>query len=348
VTSTNALRAQLLVATRGLAVVVVLVLLAGSALAGAGWLYTHPETTTVDRDRPTLTVQSSVSTGAVVTRDTRLHDQGQRLADQPVYFLDSMPVANLSLVTTAGEVEATPVSQRLRLRIRATHDGTVFWERARTIASTDGRAGTSAGAVRSNATLDVAALRDRLRDISAAVSDGGSVGAALTYRARYETADGPAAVNDTVPISVDGGTYEFGTGAAEETHTDPVTERYVTARHDAGAAGLALLGLFALGLAVVVNRERELLADRDLGPLRRRIDAERHADWVSRGSLDDVARAETVRLDSLTDLVDVAIDSDRRVVHDPDRGTYAVLVGDTCYRFDYTGRWRYNGPLTRF
>jgi len=58
-------------------------------------------------------------------------------------------------------------------------------------------------------------------------------------------------------------------------------------------------------------------------------------EWISVGKIPEETRFQTtIRVDNLGDLVDIAIDSNRRVIRDDFRDLYAVLLEETMYTFE--------------
>jgi hypothetical protein len=91
--------------------------------------------------------------------------------------------------------------------------------------------------------------------------------------------------------------------------------------------GLAVLGALRFrGRLAVTDAEREHLAF---------VAARRaHDDWITRGRLTDEALAGPgAVVDSLEGLVDVAIDTDARVLEDPDRGHFVVRSGGIVFAY---------------
>lgn len=141
-------------------------------------------------------------------------------------------------------------------------------------------------------------------------------------------------------IDVDGNVYRFDGEGPHEESGEQLDEREVEATHGLlrSAAGpvLVALGLIGIvGLAIgryqgtltVSRAEREWLAYRTTY---REFDK-----WISTGHIaDDALPSSRVALDSLDGLVDVAIDSNRRVIHDRRRNSHLVIVDDTVYTYD--------------
>ena len=132
-----------------------------------------------------------------------------------------------------------------------------------------------------------------------------------------------------------GGTYSVATNVSGERAKQTRTPVEVPVETDPlsayGSLVAALLGLAGAGGLLWARREGKL----DLSPSTRtgiRLQGERNSfdEWISTGRVPPVGDDERiVVVDSLTDLVDVAIDSERRVIEDADSATYVVFDDGT-------------------
>lgn len=89
--------------------------------------------------------------------------------------------------------------------------------------------------------------------------------------------------------------------------------------------------MLCLGGAVWVRRFHR--RDVDVAVLRETLTRERFDEWISRGRVPKDTGQRSVYVESLEDLVDVAIDSSKRVIRDPERDQYVVIDGDIVYRY---------------
>ncbi len=56
-------------------------------------------------------------------------------------------------------------------------------------------------------------------------------------------------------------------------------------------------------------------------------------DWISRGKVPDLEFREEIKIDSLKDLVDLAVDLEKRVIYDEGKSTYYVFHEDILYTY---------------
>ena len=92
---------------------------------------------------------------------------------------------------------------------------------------------------------------------------------------------------------------------------------------------VALLGATTL---IAVRRSRGTI---DADRARVQLHRQRYDEWISRGALPETLGEWTtdISVDSLEALVDVAIDSETRVIYDPSVDRYAVVTAGATYVF---------------
>lgn len=322
-------RIRLSLARYGIVVAVVLALLAAAAIAGAVVTYTNPPVEEVTERTNQQAVATDVQSSARVVNDTELYSTGQVLRDQPAYFYDATPNLTLGVRTTVPADQSVEVSQRLSLRITGARDGEPFYQSRRVLIAR--QTATDSGSVRTNATVNMSALRRSVERTRAAIGAVGTLQVSMRLTVTYETDRYAGALNASSPVALAEEAYWLdGELAASRTHSESETRR-VTQSPDMTTVGLlGLLGIVLLAVAVVVRRESR---DIDYTSLRTELEHTRYEEWISSGEIPTKSENDYVRTESLEDLVDVAIDSNRRVIHDQDLNVYAVVQGNFVYYF---------------
>lgn len=338
------IRLKLYLASAGPRVVVALLVLAVAAFAGASVAYADPPTETVTEQRHPQTVSTELRSSAIVTNNTDLYENGTRLEGMPVYLRSAAPNLTLRLATDIPEGKDVTASQEMWLTYTAKHDGETFWRQRQPVASETAR--VSDGRMVTEATLRVAQVEDRLTQIRGKLGNVGQLSVALHTRVRYDTGRYQGNLSASTPLSVTGNAYWLGDGAAaERTHTATNRERHL----DEGrtfATPLPIIGrivvphgsvLFGtLGLACLLGavRIRQFLQrSPDEATLRDSLARARFEEWISRGRVPTDIGEHAVPIDSLAALVDVGIDSSKRVIWDPERDLYAVIDDEIVYRY---------------
>jgi hypothetical protein len=320
---------DLVIGQYGSTLAIGLVILGLVAFGGAAETYANPPVEEVTRNTNTQSVQTQVEETAVVINDTELYEEGQVLRDMPVYFYEASPDLTLRVRTDVPSDQTVTVSQRHVIRVRGIRNGETFYEDERLVAA--GKTQVSDGTAWSNTTLNMTEIRSYVSRKQSAVSGVGEFRATLDVNVAYETDRYSGTFNTSAPLVFTGGAYWIdGDLSASRTHSTPETQRTVESPDMTTVGGLSALGVGLIaGAAVVFRRSRRL----DPRAIETDLARSRYNEWISNGEIPTKSEKEYIRTDSLEDLVDVAIDSNRRVIYDRSLDAYAVVEGDLVYYF---------------
>lgn len=345
--------ADRLIVRGGLTVPVVLALIGAAALAGAFVTGATQETAEpaepVRPDPQPVNVQrvtGSVQTSAVVTNATALYDEGERLRDVPVYFYDSTPNVTFHVRTNVTGEGASPATLRTELTLvtLGTREGRVFFSDRETLAVGERR--IDRGPAWVNTTVNASAIRRTVRERREAVGVAGQLDTTLRLNVSYRTDEYRGNLTAQAPFAVAGRSYRVDGPLNVSTTEQQLPETTPTAipaseppeggggfSFTSTVLGLLAVGLGALGLAAAVGARYRRL---DHHAIRAEIARSRYDEWISRGEIPTKSEKEYIRTDTLEDLVDVAIDSGKRVIHDVELDAYAVVEGDLVYYYSPT------------
>jgi hypothetical protein len=339
-------------AVRLAAVLVVVGLIGGyltySALASPG---TQAETRQVSSWESTGTFDHR----ATVTDGAELFSEGTVLRNRSVYFRQVSPRLNGTFAysytaSDSGNLTAnTSVAVVLR-SIGESYDGnrTVYWHSERQIGSAT-RHLRSGERGQVGFSVNVSALRQRAGVIERRVGDTpGSPTVGVVARVNLSGSLNGRAVDRTrtyrLPVRFEQGVYRV-QSAGRQRHTGGRT-RTVAVPADPSPVerlgGPALLIVSGFGLAgLLVGRRTGRL---DVGEAERdriayRTAREEFDDWITRGRLSADAVADPqVRVDSLSGLVDTAIDTGERVIEDTGGDRLVVVSDGVTYVYDPPAR----------
>lgn len=336
-----------------------LVLVACLLLAAGGGFLTYqaqtaPETETRTEVAGTWSVETGFDHGADVASGTATFAAGDRLTNRSLYFSRITPVLDGEyVVTPRGDGGPTDGSVELRMVLEAVDGGAagqrgepvVYWRESETI-ETITVEGLAPGEERRVAfEANATALRQRITEIEEQLgASPGTTRVAIVAETGLEAtvADDRFvdARTDRLTIEPDGNTYgvERSMGGSQTYEATRTVEVPVEPSPLAvyGGPVLTLFGLLGAGVTAVARRNG-LFAVSDaertrLEFVRAREDLDK---WISTGSVPTDDDRTIAELDSLRDLVDVAIDSDRRVIERADATPrYVVLDDDVRYVFD--------------
>ena len=324
---------------------VVVLLLVVLAAAGGWWTYQVHAAPDVEREEVTVS-QWSTTTGydhsAVIANDSLVFEEGERVRDRPVYYVNLVEELDVayafSHTAPSGGVD---VRTDVRLAYRGTEGETVLWQYAEPLATADETNVTGGETHTVNATVDVEAVFATIQRIQRELGSAGSIQIRVVSSSTVDGTLGGQPVNATyesvMPITVTQQTLrvlELQTVDETTQRTDTV-ERTVEPGLAASAGSIATVVLSVLGLlgAAVARRQGRIRLTPDERELLELHQQEQEfAEWITRGTFPSERDYEaTILVDDLEGLVDVAIDSNRRVIQDEELGVSTVLDGEYIY-----------------
>jgi len=354
---TPILRLKYLFAQYWRVLVPALILVSAIAFAGAAvGAMSEQETQQRAVETDSMTVDTTLSTQATVTGNTTLYEDGETLVNMPVYLHTATPEMTIIAETNVPSDRTVSVTQQIVLELSATRNGEVFWRDTRTLAiDTED---VSNGTIRTEVSVDVQELtQEQLAAVTAEAGGIGTIEAELAVETLYDTGAYTGRTRARTPMGITNRAYEVDTPQTDEqTNTTTVVQDVPVTRSTVGITGASLTisertvglvgrsltvsgrtlggvfaGLGALVLAIVVW----LVARRieDFETFRERYTEIRYADWISQGKIPEAGSYVRVPVESLVDVVDIAIDSQKRVIHDPTRDAYAVVDDNHLYEF---------------
>ncbi|ARS90300.1 DUF5305 domain-containing protein [Natrarchaeobaculum aegyptiacum] len=329
-------------------VLVVIVLLAVS-LFGAYATYSSAaeQTATETKTVEAWSTTGGFDHGATVERENEVFEVGSELTDRTTYFTSISPALEGSFWYTYhaedGDVDASLELERVTRSVDEDGEEVVeHWrvnETLDTAAADSFEPGEELDASFSLDVQETANETDRIEE-----SLGGSPGTVETTIvasvSKTGVVDGdPVDRTETYELVVDTDTdvYTVDGPAHEERPVDETevveTERESVLPAPLGSTLLFVVSLLALG-AVVRAKATDRLAppEDELKRVRREYERETFDDWISRGSiLADEEPDTRIELETLEGLVDVAIDSNGRVIETDD--DFVVVDGETLYAY---------------
>lgn len=311
-----------------------LFLLTAAGFGVAGWVYAHPPTTEVTDHTHRQTVDRSLSTRAVVDGETGLYRRGTTLENQPVYLLDASPNQTL-LVETHLPVDDASAANRVELVYTASREGSVFWTRTVTLPGDTVRDGR---VVATRTPVSMSHVLSRVESHRDELGDAATVSVGVRVTTEYDLGRYEGTLSKTHPVEFGPKWYAISNGTASRTHSVPVTRTVKLPLRDEPTfvvplvVGVVALVAGALVVAVYYGRFGRTSSDELTTALHHR----RYEEWISRGTLPRTTSRTVVWVDTLEDLVDVAIDTGERVIYDSSVEGYAVLHENVGYYHDAT------------
>jgi hypothetical protein len=334
--------------------VVVVVALLALALLG-GWGAYGAVADDGDEEFEQRTVEAWSTTGgfdhsATVQEENEVFPVGTELSDRSMYFAEIAPELEATFAyaydAPDGDVAVSFEADRVIRSVGETDDEEVveYWAVNETIAQEEteslapGEEQTASFAVDVPETdAEAEAIQEDLNESAGDLEMVVEVQVAVEGTIDGESVDRVDSYE--MVLEPDDATYAVEAPAAEERSEERTEEIAVAGSSGFGGLGavvLALLGLgsvAALGVLGTARRKGTLAPSAaELERINERYEREEFDDWISRGRLPaDVRERSRIEIATLEDLVDVAVDCDRRVLEDERDGRYYVVDGEAVY-----------------
>lgn len=326
-------RVRLALAEHGRKIAVVLAIVAAVALVLTVWTVATPGTETVRERTDVQRVDAELSHSAVIQAEDAPWEPETELQDHPAYLLNASPRLDLALETDAPP--GTTVVHDVRLELRVVREGAVVWENVTPLATEERTVANSSALT--HAGIDVEEHLAERRQLQAEFQGVGTVESRILADARYDTGSYEGTLSTAAPLSVTGRAYWLsGDASASDAHSGTRTISREAPVDWSTVWGLVAVGLLALVGAVGAATYR---VEADIEFLRQELHRQRFDDWISDGSIPMGVGSEYIALDSLKDAVDVAIDTNQRVVYDDRRDVFAVISDEVVYYYSRDGDW---------
>lgn len=335
------------------AIVVALLLLGSIGIAVAYQTQTTPPVERTEETVSSWEETTRVSHQARVEQPNLVFEQNQTLQDRPVYYTRLSPrlevIHEYSYTATDGGELTVDTDATLLMRALDADDN-VYWQRTEPLATT-----TETVAPGETATLsveiNVTAVAEEIERTEASL--GASIGT-TELGVSFERSVGgevngePVASAHRDAIAVDPGDNTFsidGTDGSQQRHDQTATVETVGTHGTLRSYGpYVVLFLSLLGVAgMLAGRYTGHITptEQELATLEHQRERAEFDDWTSRAAVPaDAVKTDAMTVETLEDLVDIAIDTDERVLEDT-RGTgFYVLGTNANYMYSPTATVR--------
>ncbi len=327
-------------------VVFALVVLIGSGAYVAYTAHATTETVTEERVMETWTTSTEFDHSATVMRDSAVFEAGDVLEGRALYFTSVSPVLDGTYTVRHGgdSPEPAAANAELTLVLRSVGDeGVEYWRESETLATASEASLEPGEPMRAEFSVNVTDAVHRVEEIEADLgASPGETQVLVTAETSMETTlEGEEFTDErseSLRIVPDTGTYAVSEDVDGQRSQDR-TETFETVVEPSpltayGSVVLLILSSVLL-VGVVVGRFRGTFELPPETVERMKFESQRDSldEWISRGSLTGDGAETVMRLNTLEGLVDVAIDSNRRVT-ELDDGRYVVLVDGVRYVYE--------------
>lgn len=319
-------RLRILIARYGVSIAAILALVGAAAFAGAALTYTDPPTTTETYVTNQQDISAQVDTSVTVENATELYDEDEHLENMPAYFFEASPNLTYHIQVSAPETVETTVTKQLSLQFRATRNGELFWTQNVTLAD---ETETTTGTTWTNTTVNMSEIDQRIAEKRSVVGQVGTLAVSHQLSVSYETDEYEGALTDSAPlVTTNQAFWVDGSLSASRTHSDTATRTTTGSPDITLVLLLIVVGVVFLSVAASIAVQSRTY---DLDTIQEEIARAKYDEWISTGEIPTKSEKEYITVDSIEDVVDIAIDSNKRVIYDADLDVYAVVEGDLVY-----------------
>lgn len=315
-----------------------------------GWVtysaHVNPPTERDERAVGAVETQGEYRHGAEIRKENPIYPVGSNLQNRRHYFYSISPVLNGTFTHEyAANGSDVVVETTLYLRLRSADNEGEYWSFTEPLADRRIEPDDAEGTVDVPFEVNVTDSMHRIAETAAQL--GGSPGdpelVITTETIVSATVEGERMTTTTtheLPITSSGSTYTVGP-AKTDTASEQITRAFAVPREygpiTSYGAVLSLLGaVVSLGLVIGLHRRGALQPSEPIRAAaatareRKKLD-----EWITTGRIPATYRnSPFVLVTSLSGLVDIAIDSDRRVIEDDEHGGFYVVDDDVLYAFE--------------
>ncbi len=288
----------------------------------------------------------------LATDDTAVWSSGERLSNRPIYYtavsteLDG--TYSYEYTATEGEVAVTTDTYLL---VRGVDDGdgeNVFWEFSEPLEESTTESMGPEDVHTVEFTVDIEAVQADVFEVEEDLeASEGAVDIRVVSTTDIEGEIEGEQVTNTydseMPFEVDSSTFsvgDFETVDEQEQTTEQTEVPVESSMLESIGSILAFGTALALAIALVVGRNADYIEITEEEKQRLQFDRnrERFDEWITTGTFPSEREYEsTILVDDLTGLIDVAIDTNKRVIEDQQLGVSTVLDEEYSYIFVHPG-----------
>lgn len=319
---------------------IVLVILAIVSTGVAGYTYLNPPVEQIPPEEVDVQdFEATIDHSAVVSNSsnniTQIYNESEVLRNHPVYYRDSMPELTISMKADVPDDRPVNISYQLVVRHSATFEGDQFYQDEEIITSEQTR--VEDGEFVSNTSIRISELEELLSGPQQAII-AGSLSSQLEFELAYMSpAQGggmyEGQLSSPLQPEISNQAYSFPSDiSAEQTErqtTQPQTRELPPNLQRVGI--FVIIGLLLGAAGVTITRWST--SDINIEQLETRITEQKHEPWISEGEFPTDTDSQYVYIPTLQDLVDIAIDSNKRVLYDSDFESYAVVDESVVYYY---------------
>jgi hypothetical protein len=304
-------------------------------------VYAVEEVQTEDRVVTQWSESTEFDHSSLIVNESVPFEKGEVVENRPIYYTRISDDLNVTYRYEHTADAALEVSTDVRLRYRATDGEEIFWEVTEPRASAPPETVSADGNHTVEATINIDSVRATIGDIEEQLGTEGSVEIAVIAASNVEGSVAGESVEQTHESQMTLGISETSFRVIETQTVQQDHQRSETVEVPQEPSLLQMIGsllafsgsLTLVGALAFVRQRGYIELSEDEAELLEISQQEKEfSEWITTGTFPSERDYEaTILVDDLEGLVDVAIDTNKRVIKDEQLGVSTVLDNDYAY-----------------
>ncbi len=322
-------------------VILILGLVTTSGLAYASL---QPKTITeVQKEPKTLyKYESSYSISTEVLKENSIWRKGKVLENRPVYFKKITPNVKIDFEYSIIPKSTMKGTYSTELVFSSVKDGDTYWQKQAILEEEQFQ--VEEGILTDSIELNINDLERKLEDIQKGIDFyRGDKKVKVITRLNFDTKVSGKSITGSekfvLPINLQGSSFKIpqkNFKGKEDKEVEVKENKKVEPSLKDKILGSAppLVLFFLLAAFSFIKLKIDVPSDEKLQKLEIKKDHEEYSEMISAGKIPDNLDTRKIEINTLEDLVKIAIDTEERVIHDKEASIYFTIHDGTFYYFD--------------
>lgn len=311
------------------------------------WMYEeYTKASYEEKNVISYTQRGNYTYSASVTKPNPLYPEGTRLEmGEPAYFFSVSPTADISFLYSVKAADSADLNVEAKTMIVASvkegsgEEQKIFWQKNFQVADSKTVKMKNGDALTSNITLDVPKIQSMVRKVQDQLNYSSNptieIVTAIKYDGKINGKNVEGAKNFAIPVNISSTYYQMpeNLGFIEDTYKNVTVKKTPSLSTIKLSMFLFLLSAL-LESAFITIRKMSKVDPVYIEKLEEKSESLSFKEFISKGKFpEDRTSLMQVKISSLKDLVDAAVDMNERVIYDAGSGEYFIIHNGTLYIF---------------
>ena len=314
------------------------------ATSGLAFASLKPQTI-MEEQRKSKTLyeyKADYSVSSKVSLKNPIWEEGRLLENRPVYFKEISPNVTIGFSFDINPNNTIVGSYNSKLIFESVEGNNTYWRKEEILQEKDFK--SEEGKLIETIELSIPRLEEKLKRIQEGIKFyRGNKEIKLNSIVNYKTEVNGKNVTKNrefvLPINLQGASYEIQPeefeGKEDITVKVKEEEKIKPSLFDKILySSTPMVLIFLLSVFTVIKVKIDVPNSEEIEELKIRKDHEEYEEMISSGRKPNNIDMKRIEIETLEDLVKIAIDTEERVIHDEDNSMYFVIHGNTFYSFN--------------